>query len=52
MHRKLYDEVKDEKGREKALELIETEEDIKYGKKHASLWRVIGGSDNRGNAYV
>jgi hypothetical protein len=38
--RKLYNEVKDEKVREKALELIETEEDIKYRKKYASLWRV------------
>jgi hypothetical protein len=40
--RKLYNEVKDEKVREKALELIETEDDIKYRKKYASLWRVIG----------
>jgi hypothetical protein len=38
--RKLYDEVKDEKIKEKALELIETEEDLKYRKKYASLWRV------------
>ena len=38
--RKLYDEVKDEKVREKALQLIETEEDLKYRKKYASLWRV------------
>jgi hypothetical protein len=37
--RKLYDEVSDEKVREKALELIETEEDLKYRKKYASLWR-------------
>ena len=37
--RKLYDEVQDEKVREKALELIETEEDLKYRKKYASLWR-------------
>jgi len=36
----LYAEVKDEKVREKALELIETEEDIKYRKKYARLWRV------------
>jgi hypothetical protein len=35
--RKLYDEVTDEKVREKALELIETEEDLKYRKKYASL---------------
>jgi len=39
--RKLYDAaaVKDEKIKEKALELIETEEDLKYRKKYASLWR-------------
>jgi hypothetical protein len=38
--RKLYDELKDETVREKALEMIETEEDLKYRKKYASLWRV------------
>ena len=38
--RNLYDEVKDETVREKALELIETEDDLKYRKKYASLWRV------------
>jgi len=38
--RKLYEEVKDEEVRKKALELIETEADIKYRKKYASLWRV------------
>ena len=38
--RNLYDEVKDEKVREKALELIETEDDLKYRKKYAGLWRV------------
>lgn len=37
--RKLYDEVKDEKVREKALELIESEQAIKYRKKYAGLWR-------------
>ena len=39
--RNLYDApaVKDEKVKEKALELIETEEDLKYRKKYASLWR-------------
>jgi hypothetical protein len=40
--RNLYDTVKDEKVRAKALELIETEEDLKYRKKYASLWRVRG----------
>ena len=38
--RNLYDEVKDEKIKEKALELIETEEDVKYRRKYASLWRA------------
>ena len=38
--RNLYEEIKDETVREKALELIETEEDIKYRKKYASLWRA------------
>ena len=35
----LYDQVKDEKIRETALELIETEEDLKYRKKYASVWK-------------
>ena len=38
--RRLYDAVGDEKIRQKALELIETEEDLKYRKKCATLWRV------------
>ena len=38
--RNVYDAVKDEKIRGKARELIETEEDLKYHKKYASLWRV------------
>lgn len=37
--RNLYDGVKDEKVKKKALELIETEEDIKYKKKDASVWK-------------
>jgi hypothetical protein len=37
--RNVYDAVQDERIREKALELIETEEDLKYRKKYASLWR-------------
>jgi hypothetical protein len=37
--RNLYDEVKDEKIKEKVLELIETEEDLKYRKKYASVWK-------------
>ncbi len=37
--RNLYDEVKDEKIKEKALALIETEEDAKYKKKYASVWK-------------
>ena len=39
--RNVYDAVKDEKIKEKALELIETEEDLKYRKKYASLWRQV-----------
>lgn len=35
----LYDEVRDETIKKKALELIETEEDLKYKKKYASMWR-------------
>jgi hypothetical protein len=38
--RNLYDAVKDEQVREQALALIETEEDMKYRKKYAGLWRV------------
>ena len=37
--RNLYNEVKDEKIKEQALELIELEEDPKYKKKYASLWK-------------
>jgi hypothetical protein len=38
--RNVYDVVKDEKIRQKALELIETEPDLKYRKKYATLWKV------------
>ena len=37
--RNVYDVVKDEEVKEKALELIEMEEDPKYRKKYASLWK-------------
>ena len=37
--RNLYEEAGDEKIKEKALALIETEEDPKYKKKYASVWR-------------
>ena len=37
--RKLYDVVRDEGIRERALALIETEADSKYRKKHATLWK-------------
>lgn len=37
--RNLYDEVKAEKIKQKALGLIESEEDLKYKKKYASVWR-------------
>ena len=38
--RNLYDAVGDEAIREKALELIEMEDDLKYRKKYAGAWRV------------
>ena len=37
--RKLYDRDADEALRQLALELIETEEDAKYRKKYASVWK-------------
>jgi hypothetical protein len=37
--RNVYDVVKDEEVKEKALELIKTEGDLKYRKKYASLWK-------------
>ena len=39
--RKIYDEVKDDKVKDTALALIETEEDIKYQKKYAGVWKDI-----------
>ena len=37
--RKLYDRVGDEALREKSLELIESENDLKYRQKYATLWK-------------
>ena len=37
--RHLYDAVRDETIKQKALGLIETEEDAKYKKKYASVWK-------------
>jgi hypothetical protein len=37
--RNVYDAVKDESIKQTALELIETEQDLKYRKKYASLWK-------------
>jgi len=37
--RNVYDALKDEKIKAKALELIETEEDLKYRKKYSTLWK-------------
>jgi hypothetical protein len=37
--RNVYEIQKNEKVREKALELIEIEDDLKYRKKYASLWK-------------
>jgi hypothetical protein len=39
--RNVYDAVKDDAVKTKALELIETEEDAKYKKKYASLWKKV-----------
>ena len=36
----LYDATPDEALREQALALIETEEDARYRKKYASLWKI------------
>jgi len=36
----LYDAIKDEMVKEKALELIETDADLEYRKKYANLWKV------------
>jgi hypothetical protein len=38
--RKLYDATSNATVREKALALLETETDLKYRKKYATLWRV------------
>ena len=38
--KRLYDLVKDETVKEKAMELIGTETDDKYCRKYASVWRV------------
>jgi hypothetical protein len=37
--RNVYDVVQDQKIKDKALELIETEADLKYRKKYATLWK-------------
>ena|SRR5215207_1259150 len=37
--RNLYNELKVEAIKKKALELIETEEDVKYRRKYASVWK-------------
>ena len=38
--RNVYDVVKDEGIRSKALQLIETEDNLKYRKKYTGLWRA------------
>jgi hypothetical protein len=38
--RKVYDPTGDESVREKALELVQAEEDLKYRKKYAALWKA------------
>jgi hypothetical protein len=42
--KRLYDAVKDETVKAKAMALIETESDDKYRKKYASVWRVKRGT--------
>ncbi len=37
--RNVYDAIRDEKIKEKALALIESEKDLKYRKKYATLWK-------------
>jgi len=39
--RNMYDALKDEKIKERAVELIQLEEDPKYRKKYTTLWRNI-----------
>lgn len=39
--RKLYDEIKDEQVKQLALNLVEEEEDKKYKKKYASVWKSL-----------
>lgn len=39
--RKIYNQVNDEKVKDKALALIQTAEDVKYRKKYAGLWKDI-----------
>lgn len=39
--RNLYDEIKDEEIKKIALDLIEQEEDPKYKKKYATVWRKV-----------
>jgi len=41
--RNVYDVVQDDSIRDRALALIETEQDLKYRKKYASLWRARKG---------
>lgn len=38
--RNVFDAAKDEKIREKAMELIETEDNLKYRKKYSGVWRT------------
>ena len=37
--RNMYDAVKDERIKANAIELVETEEDLKYRKKYTGVWR-------------
>ncbi len=45
--RKIYDKVNDEKVKEKALDLVETEEDLKCRKKYSGLWKDVIHADKK-----
>ena len=50
--RNLYDVIGEEKIREKALLLIESEDDLKYRKKYASLWKEKGNRVKKEHKFV
>jgi hypothetical protein len=48
--RNVYEVVKDEQVKAKAQALIALEEDMKYRKKYAGLWRETSGRDKKPGA--